>query len=102
VQGQLCYWQTPRCHRTLLARSTGNATKGWATINALQFLGADPCIKLLTVRMPIKYPAGSDKARAEIEFATMLKQPFPSPEKPFMIALVVLLQDIVIKRCARV
>jgi hypothetical protein len=22
-------WQTPRCHRTLLARSTGKATKGW-------------------------------------------------------------------------
>jgi hypothetical protein len=30
VQGQLCSWQTPRCHRTLVARSTGKATKGWA------------------------------------------------------------------------
>jgi hypothetical protein len=51
--------------------------------------------------MPIKYPARSDKAGADIEFAAMLK-PFPSPEEPFVNALVVLLQDIVIKRCARV
>ena len=36
MQGQLL---ANRCHRTLLARSTGKATKGWATINALQFLG---------------------------------------------------------------
>jgi len=28
--------------RTLLARPTGKATKGWATINALQFLESDP------------------------------------------------------------
>jgi hypothetical protein len=41
VQGQLCCWQTPRCHRTLLARSTGKATNGWATINALQFLESE-------------------------------------------------------------
>ncbi len=32
-------WQTPRCHRTLLARSTGKATKGWATINILTIRG---------------------------------------------------------------
>jgi hypothetical protein len=49
VQGQLCCWQTPRCHRTLLARSTGKATEGWATINALQFLESEPWINILTL-----------------------------------------------------
>jgi hypothetical protein len=48
--GQLCCWQTPRCHRTLLARSTGKATKGWATINALQFIQSEPWINILTIR----------------------------------------------------
>jgi hypothetical protein len=51
VQGQqLCCWQTPRCHRTLLARPTGKATKGWATINALQFVESEPWINILTIR----------------------------------------------------
>jgi hypothetical protein len=52
VQGQLCCWQTPRCHRTVFAKATGKATKGWATINALQFLEADPWINILTIGCP--------------------------------------------------
>jgi hypothetical protein len=36
----------------LLARSTGKATKGWATINALQFLESEPRINILTIRLP--------------------------------------------------
>jgi hypothetical protein len=28
AQGQLCWWQTSRCHRTLLSRSTGKANEG--------------------------------------------------------------------------
>jgi hypothetical protein len=47
VQRQLCCWQTPTCHRTMLARSTDKATKGWATINALQFLESEPRINIL-------------------------------------------------------
>jgi hypothetical protein len=50
VQGQLCCSQTPRCHRTLLARSTDKAPKGWTTINALQFLKSEPWIDILTIR----------------------------------------------------
>jgi hypothetical protein len=38
-----------RCHRTLLARSTGRATKGWATINALQFFESEPWINILPI-----------------------------------------------------
>jgi hypothetical protein len=50
VQGQLCCSYTPRCHRTLLARSTDKAPKGWTTINALQFLKSEPWIDILTIR----------------------------------------------------
>jgi hypothetical protein len=32
------------------ARSTSEATKGWATINALQFLESEPWINILTIR----------------------------------------------------
>jgi hypothetical protein len=32
------------------ARSTGKATKGWATINALHFLESEPWINILTIR----------------------------------------------------
>jgi hypothetical protein len=31
----------------------GKATKGWATINALQFLEGEPWINILTIRWPI-------------------------------------------------
>jgi hypothetical protein len=33
------------------ARSTGKVTKGWATTNALQFLGSEPRINILTIRL---------------------------------------------------
>jgi hypothetical protein len=36
---------------SLLARSTGEATKGRATINALQFLESEPWINILTIRV---------------------------------------------------
>jgi hypothetical protein len=36
--------------RTLLAPSTGKATKCWATINALQLLKSEPWINILTIR----------------------------------------------------
>jgi hypothetical protein len=46
---KLCRWRTTRCHRTLLARSTGKATKGWSTINALEFLESEPRINIFTM-----------------------------------------------------
>jgi hypothetical protein len=36
--------------RTLVARSTGKASKGWATFNALQFPESEPWINILTIR----------------------------------------------------
>jgi hypothetical protein len=36
-------------HRTLLSRSTGKATTGWETMNALQFLESEPWTNILTV-----------------------------------------------------
>jgi hypothetical protein len=47
---------TPTCHRTLLARSTGKATRGWATINAFQFLESEPWINILAVGVTLADP----------------------------------------------
>jgi hypothetical protein len=53
-----------RVHRTLLTRSTGKSTKGWATINALQFLESETRINILTIRV-----RGGQKCRHEADGA---------------------------------
>jgi hypothetical protein len=53
-------------HRTLLARLAGKATKGWATINALQFLESEPWFNILTIRTEHSAVANGFNATAQV------------------------------------